>query len=69
MSLARILEVTLDSSRRNKALQNTTDGERLMNPVSKAFLEIYSEALRGGTHMLSATLMAMTEVRDFKPWP
>ncbi|KAI0035078.1 hypothetical protein K488DRAFT_44141 [Vararia minispora EC-137] len=62
-SLARILEVTLDSSRRNKASQSPAapNDDRSMNPVSHAFLEIYSEALRGGTYMLSTTLKAMTE--------
>jgi hypothetical protein len=61
-SLARMLEVTLDSSRRNKSSEKAINGDRSMNPVSHAFLEIYSEALRGGTYMLSTTLRAMTEV-------
>ncbi|VDB82999.1 unnamed protein product [Peniophora sp. CBMAI 1063] len=55
-SLARLLEVTLDSNRRQK--QGPVSS---MNAVSNAFLEIYSGALRGETYMLSTTLKSMTE--------
>ncbi|KAI0322233.1 hypothetical protein OF83DRAFT_1279816 [Amylostereum chailletii] len=53
-SLMRILQVTIDLSRKNRKLS-------MFNSVSLAFLETLSDALRGGNYTLSFTLCGMAE--------